>query len=95
MPIIPRTAPGVKMVRFDLDPRSATEVWFALACSLHADETTTGMRTTVAGLLPQFARAIAATGFVEYATLLQFQKHLTEKPAPPALDVALGLSKHR
>lgn len=89
MGITPRVAPGHRKVRIDLDPRSAMDVWFALACSLHCDETTTKQRALVAGLLPQFGRAIAQTGFCSYELLLQLQRELAQKPAPPALDVVM------
>lgn len=82
-------APGNRKVRLDLDPRSAMEIWFCLCASLYCDETTTNQRALVAGLLPQFGRAIAATHFVNYETLLQFQRELAQKPAPPSLDAVM------
>lgn len=89
MPVTGLKAPGSRAVRFDLDPRSAMEVWFCLCASLHCEETTTKQRALVAGLLPQFGRAIAATKFVDYETLLQFQRELAQKPAPAPLDVVM------
>ena len=89
MPITPRVAPGHRKVRLDLDPRSALDVWFCLAASLHCDETTMKQRALVAGLLPQFGRALAQTGFCSYELLLQFQRELAQKPAPPALDAVM------
>lgn len=87
MPITGHHVPGARAVRFELDPRTALDIWFALAASLQAEETTSVQRATVAGMLPQFKRAIVATGFVTAQFLEDYQRHLATKPAPPPLDV--------
>jgi len=83
-------APGARLVRLDLDPRTAMDVFFHLAASLHAEETTIASRTHIAALLPSLKRAIVATGVCCHATLDGLQKHLASKPAPAPLDVAVG-----
>jgi hypothetical protein len=89
MPITGWTRPGHRQIRFDLDPRTALDVLFALMASLHAEETTQQQRITVAGMLPQYKRALVSTGIVSMQLLTDFEKHLLSKPAPPPLDAVI------
>jgi hypothetical protein len=82
-------APGARLVCFELDPRTALMVWFHLAASLHAEETTTSSRISIAALLPGLKRAIVTTGFAGAAELDALHAHLMGKPAPEALDQAI------
>ncbi|MBZ5560156.1 MAG: hypothetical protein LAO77_23105 [Acidobacteriia bacterium] len=85
-PIVGGRAPGYRAVRFELDPRTALHVVFHLMASVQAEETTMASRMTVAGLIPQLQRAVAATGVISLETLQQFQRHLLAKPAARPLD---------
>ncbi len=71
---------------FELDPRTALDVFFHLASSMHCEETTRASRIHVAALLPQLRRALVTTGVVKGETLDQLQAHIMRKPAPPPLD---------
>lgn len=83
-------APGARAVVLELDPRTALDVFFHLASSMHCEETTVSSRIHVAALLPQLRRALVTTGIVAGETLDQLQAHLMRKPAPPALDTAIA-----
>lgn len=78
--------PGARLVVFELDPRTALDVFFHLASSMHCEETTRSSRIHVAGLLPQLRRALVDTGIVRGETLDELQQHLMRKPAPPPID---------
>jgi hypothetical protein len=82
--------PGYRAVHFELDPRSALDVFFALVASQHAEETTTQIRTTVGALIPQFKRALAQTNVVSLQFLNDAERQILSKPAPKALDVVIG-----
>ena len=79
-------AAGRHAVVFELDPRTALDVFFHLACSMHCEETTDASRIHIAALLPSLRRALVVTGVVAGDTLDQLQHHLLRKPAPPSLD---------
>jgi len=89
MPITGFKRPGARMIRFDLDPRTALDLLFALMASMHADETTQQQRITVAGMIPQYKRALVTTGVVSMQLLDDFEQHLLSKPAPPPLDAVI------
>lgn len=89
-PITGRRAPGYRMVHFDLDPHTAAQVYFHLAASMHAEETSSASRVAVAALLPQLSRAIAVTGYARKEMLDAFVAHINGKPAPPPIDVAMA-----
>jgi hypothetical protein len=85
-------APGARLVCFELDPRTALDVWFHLAASLHTEETTVHSRIVVASLLPPLRRAIVTTGIASGEALDALHAHLMRKPAPDALDQAIRAS---
>jgi hypothetical protein len=84
------TVPGRRSVCFELDPRSALDVWFHLQASLHSPATTRASRVHIAGLLPQLQRACVATGVVTDETCRQLIAALLADPAPPPIDDAVA-----
>lgn len=82
--------PGRHCVVFELDPRTALDVFFHLACSMHGEETTVASRIHIAALLPSLRGALVRTGIVAGHTLDELQAHLMRKPAPPAIDQAIA-----
>lgn len=89
-PITGRRAPGYRMVHFELDPHTAAQVYFHLAASMHAEETSSASRIAVAALLPQLSRAIDVTGYARKDMLDAFVAHINRKPAPPPIDAAIA-----
>lgn len=85
---------GRRLVVFELDPRTALDVWFHLHASLHSQSTTRASRIAIAGMLPQLERAVVATGVIDAETCRQLVRVMLSEPAPPPLDDAVaGLTK--
>lgn len=89
MPARGLLAPGVRLIRFDLDARTALDVYFALAASKHCEETTLQQRTVVAGLLPSLKRELVRLNVVSQRMLDDYDRHLLSKPCPPPLDAVI------
>jgi hypothetical protein len=89
MPITGLVGSGARAVQVRLDPRSALDVYFALAAAKCCEETTHQQRLTVAGLLAQFKRALVASGVVSQQLLDDYDRQLLSKPIPPPLDVTI------
>lgn len=89
MPVKGIRSPGVNVIRLNLEPRVALDVYFSLMASTHCEETTLQQRITVSGLAEQLKRALSESGFVARQVLDDYQKHLLGKPAPPPLDAAI------
>jgi len=90
MPIAGFRVPGGRHVVITLDPRTALDVYFSLAAAKFCDETTLQQRLTVAGLLPQFKRALVATNIVSAHLLDDYDRQLQRKPTPPPLDTIIA-----
>lgn len=89
MPIQGLRRPGARGVFLQLDPRAALDLYFALAAAKYCEETTHQQRVTVAGLLPQFKRALVATNIVSQRLLDDYDRQMLARPIPPPLDVTI------
>ena len=86
MPITGVHAPGARLVIWQLDPRTALDLYFCLAAAKFCDETTVQQRLTAASVLPQFKRALVRTNIVSQRLLDDYDRQLASKPMAPPLD---------